>query len=80
MASEAKTPQAAFLRRMHAFLRGPLDEAERALFGHDAEVDALRADTALALGGAFGAMSKACALLGRDLDDAKAAAGAAPPT
>lgn len=55
-------------REIHAVLQKALDDL-LTLYG---QVDGLSPDTCLAIGYAMGTLSKAKALVGRDIDDAKA--------
>jgi hypothetical protein len=64
------------LRRLHAVLQRAFDEL--AAFGFRGRLpDKLASDTAFAVGEALGTLSKAKALVGRDIDDAKRNAGRA---
>ncbi len=69
---------AEFLRGLHQLLRAPLDDAGRMVESYPTGLKHMKSDTAFALGGAMGAMAKACALLGRDVDDSSKLLDAEP--
>jgi hypothetical protein len=58
------------LRALHALLQRAADELVEFRF-RGAVPDSLSSDTAFAIGEALGVLSKAKALVGRDIDDAK---------
>lgn len=59
----------AWLQRIHAQLRGYSVTTAREVGEDTDKLYGLRPDTVFALGGAMGAADKACALLGREIDE-----------